>query len=164
MLKASMKGRQASGTSTYLRDFVVLEEGETLSSIRKPEQRKRALKLLDKIKDEYENHCSKPRLNCSWSTRQTTTLTPRFNSLTNWLFRLLMNEFLPTRPPEEREMVEEIGRLLRYEDTIDIDTCYNSTFCVYVIRKALKDYKLPVIQAKLWKAFATNYTGLVMAA
>ena len=148
MLKATMERPQGAGKHTYLRDFMVLEEGETLSSVRNPQKRGEALALLDRLKAEYDRH----------------GLSTRFNVIANKLYQLLLTHFLPTRPPEEREMVEEIGRLLRYEGTVDLETCYNSTFCVHIIRKALKDYKLPMIRAKLWKPFATVYTGLVLAA
>lgn len=176
MLKATMKNPRGSGSTTLLRDFMVLEEGETLVSVRNPAKRQEALDLLEQIKVEYDTNCTPgkfdhPKLvplpgqpGCYRRIDGGTpaALTARFNAMTNRLFQMLLDNFLPTRPPEEREMVEEIGQLLRNSE-INLETCYNSTFCIHVIRKALKDYKLPIIQARLWKTFAGPYCALVMA-
>ena len=182
MLKATMESPQGSGNHTLLRDFMVLEEGETLSSVRKPEKRKEALELLDRIKVEFEANCTQyvpdplgatwrviPQPNGTYKKERLDTGTPgkrsaRFNAMTNRLFQLLLDEFLPTRPPEEREMAEDIRRLLRHEGSVNVDTCYNSTFAVWILRKALKHYQLPIIHARLWKPIALQYCALVMAA
>lgn len=166
MLKATMQSPHGHG-GTLLTDFMVLEEGETLVSIRNPEKRQEALDLLEQIKIEFDTNCSHgvgAVLNGpNQRPGQPAMRTARFNAMTNRLFQMLMDHFLPTRPPEEREMKEELTRLLKHEDTINIGTCYNSTFAVYIVRKALKDYKLPIVSARLWKTFAGPYCGLVMA-
>ena len=153
-------------------------EGETLVSVRNPAKRQEALDLLEQIKIEHETNCTpfilgrpkfiplpgQPGCYRRISGNTPAVLTARFNAMTNRLFQMLLDHFLPTRPPEEREMKEEISRLLRHPETVDIETCYNSTFAVYIVRTALKDYELPLVSARLWKAFAGPYTGLVMAA
>ena len=43
-------------------------------------------------------------------------------------------------------------------------TCYNSTFAITIIRTGLKDYKLPMIQAKNWKSFAKHFIKIIVVA
>lgn len=166
MLKATMQSPRGSG-GTLLTDFMVLEEGETLVSVRNPGKRQEALDLLEQIKVEYDTNCTSYKsgwcISGVYRNEQHQRVTARFNSMTNRLFQMLLDNFLPTRPPEEREMVEEIGRLLKHPETINIETCYNSTFAIYIIRKALKDYELPLVMARLWKVFAGPYCALVMS-
>ncbi len=169
MLKVSNKLPTAEDNSPRptLIEFMALEEGETLESVRNPEKRKEALDLLEQMKAEWEAKCTPgtPDENTYGQIKCGTLpkTSARFNSMSNQLFQLLMDHFLPTRPPEDENMILEIRRILDNEE-IDADTCYNSTFCCYVIRIALKDYHLPIETAKLWKTFTHNYCSLVMSA
>lgn len=140
MLKAHGKDHK----SDYLRDFFLLESHETIESVRNMPKRHKAWTLLWTMKEEYENNGK----------------TAKFFSRTNQLFQLILDNFLPTHPPTDNEMLVEIGQM--FLDDINPNTCYNSTFATIIIRKALKDYQLPIIQAKLWKQFALEYVGLVM--
>lgn len=170
--------------SPLLRDFMVLEEGETLNSdsVRNPKKRQEALDLLEHIKVVYEKKCTPyipdpngkswqvvPRKNGTYKhvyveTGTPAVLTAQFNSLVNQLFELLIEYFLPTRPTGDADMMQEIRcRLTEGKDSIDVNTCYNSTFCVHIMTVALNEYSLPMMMARLWKAFSQNYTNLVMS-
>jgi len=87
------------------------------------------------------------------------------------LFDHLMIHFKPSNPPSDEVLVQECRDLLRrsgkYEGApphAHWRTCHNSTFAIMIVRTGLKDYKLPMIQARNWKPFAKNFTKIVMAA
>jgi len=145
-----------SDTNTFVRQINVLVGDETIVSVRQPNRRIQALAILDEIQDEYEQNGKSAKM----------------FTMTNELYRLLIEYFLPTIPPTEVEQVEEIRLMFRgtsedgtakwHEQNWNI--CYNSTFAIYIIRDALKNRKLPIIQASGWRNFAHEYFALVMAA
>ena len=97
---------------------------------------------------------------------------PAYFTKTEELFDHLTVHFKPSIPPSFEEAVQECSDFLKrrgvYEDGPLTEThwrtCYNSTFAVMIVRTGLRDYKLPMIQAKNWKPFAKDFTKIVMAA
>ena len=139
----------------YLRKANILINNERIedAAIRQPNKRIQARVILDEIEIEYKRSGKSPR-----------TI-----SMINELLQFLLDHFIPTVPPTEIEMVEEIRSLLGIGGSYiwhdqKWKTCYNSTFAVYIIRDALKYRKLPIVQASRWKKFAVEYVGLVLAA
>ena len=148
---------------SLLRTYTELPEGQNPSEVRNIEKRQETIDLLERIYVEHE--AFKVAVPVNRSIRKNAKLM----SMSNQLFDLLDEHFMPTVPPAVDDMVIEIYHILRHIGKVDLDDslwmeCYNSGFAILIIRHALKYYELPIIQAGKWKSFAVNYTGLVMAA
>lgn len=191
MLKSKIENVLEDGT-TMEREIMILEEGETLESVRNPEKRKEALALVESLKVEFDTNCT-PRVpgNVNLITSKVVitykqdsnqifrpipfekakkkrsgtdaVLTEKYTAMRKQFFQLLLDHFLPTCPPTQEEQMAEIHQLLHEGvDTIDADTCYNSTFVVFAVHKALSRNKIPMIDCQLWSTFAHNYTVIMM--
>ena len=117
--------------------------------------------------------------------------TAKFHSLGNQLLDFLSTNFPPVSSPNEEKLLEEIGRLMygqirrgpnktckhtRGHEYVGgaVDTssysderwvsCYNATFAVLVIRRAIKHLGLPITQCARWRNFSVIYLGLLFAA
>lgn len=150
---------------TLVPEAYELKDNETPETVRHLEKREQALRLLEECVAMYGEERRK---------------TARFMSKMNELGDLVMEYFLPTHPPTDQEMLDEIresifglsspdgpARSISPRPVIELcdwRTCYNSTFAVMIARMALRDYKLPFIQARCWKRFVQVFAGLVMAA
>ena len=195
MLKSKIEKVLEDGTPDGDREIMILEEGETIESVRNPEKRKEALDLVDLLKVEFDANCT-PRVPGtpgilgkivkkykqdpktfvyryvgsddtsipSDDPGIPAVLTEKYTAMRAQFFHLLLDHFLPTCPPTQEEHIAEIRQLLREGiDTIDVDTCYNSTFFVLAVHKALKKNNLPMIDCVIWTEFARNYTVLMMS-
>ncbi len=148
---------------SLLRTYTKLPSGQNPSEVRNVEKRQETMDLLEQISVEYE------AFKVAVPENRSASKNAKLMSMSNQLFDLLNEHFMPTVPPTVDDMVIEIHHILRHTGEVDLDDslwmeCYNSGFAIMIVRHALKYYKLPIIQASGWKSFAVNYTGLVMAA
>lgn len=131
------------------------------------EKRKEVLALLEDMRVEF-----KTIANAKPGKPGQPKVKAKFNSMTNQLFDILLKHFHPTSVPTcvtQDDIIVEIHHMLRNNGSVCEDEsvwmeCYNPTFAAMITRCALKDYRLPIIQASGWKPFARKYAALVMAA
>jgi hypothetical protein len=135
-----------------LRDYYTLNSNETLESdsVRQTKLRQEILDRLDSVTELYHTNGH--------------VKSAKVMSEIAWIFETLNNHFIPTVPPSQQEMLEEIQVCLFGTEKYDPLTCYNSTFAIHVVRWGLRYYGLPMVFSSMWKPFAVNYFGLVMAA
>lgn len=163
-MKRINSGEASFKIGHLLRGYFELEDSENPNTVRNIEKRKEAMDLLEELRVLADAECEYKAVG-RWHVKPSA----KFLSKTNELFVLLNKYFMPTCPPTEQDMVDELRQIIFNSDELDF-TCpiwmesYNSGFAILIVRHALKYYKLPIIQASGWKLFATNYSGLVMAA
>ena len=154
-------------STLLLRVYNQLEDKELLTStsVRRLDIRRELMKHLDEMSKVYTKEKK----------------SAKFLSMANELFDTINEHFIPTIPPTVDEALEEIRETIftnnsEKENPVSVDTddsfysdlrwldSNNSTFAVLIVRRALKNLQLPIVQAKGWKEFAKIYCGLVMAA
>ncbi len=194
MLKSKIANVLKDGTQNGEHEVMILEEGETLESVRNPEKRQEVLALVELLKVEFNTNCtpripskvnpitSKVVITYKQDSNQIhrplpfekgsgslgdagtdAVLTEKYTAIRDQLLQILLDNFLPTSPPTREELMTEVRQLLREGvDTINVDTCYNATFAIFVVHKALKKNNLPMVDGPVWGEFSRNYTRIVM--